>query len=59
MAQRAVSRNRTQGRADVSALPLACAAVVVDDPEAVAAVFERDLGLPRREVPVPGGGAVP
>ena len=43
----------------MSALPLSCAAVVVDDPEAVAAVFERDLGLPRREVPVPGGGAVP
>ena len=38
--------------------PLAYVAVVVDDPERVAAVFERDLGLPRTEVPAPGG-AVP
>ena len=38
--------------------PLACVALVVDDPEGVAAVFERDLGLPRTDVPAPGG-AVP
>lgn len=41
-----------------SAPPLAYVAVVVDDPEKVAAVFERDLGLPRTDVPAPGG-AVP
>ena len=38
--------------------PLACVAVVVDDPGRVAAVFERDLGLPRTDVAAPGG-AVP
>ena len=38
--------------------PLAYVAAVVDDPEAVASVFERDLGLPRAEVSAPGG-AVP
>ena len=38
--------------------PLAYVAVVVDDPGRVAAVFERDLGLPCTEVPAPGG-AVP
>ena len=38
--------------------PLACVAVVVDDPARVAAFFERDLGLPRIEVSAPGG-AVP
>ena len=43
---------------EVDAPPLACVAVVVDDPERVAAVFERDLGLPRTEVAAPGG-AVP
>ena len=42
----------------MSAPPLACVAVVVDDPERVATVFERDLGLPRTEVSAPGG-AVP
>jgi len=43
----------------VASVPaLAYVAVVVDDPERVAAVFERDLGLPRTEVPAPGG-AVP
>ena len=41
-----------------SAPPLAYVAVVVDDPDRVAAIFERDLGLPRTEVPAPGG-AVP
>ena len=35
--------------------PLACVALVVDDPESVATVFERDLGLPRADVPAPGG----
>ena len=45
-------------RPAVTAPPLACVAVVVDDPERVAAVFERDLGLPRTEVSAPGG-AVP
>ena len=45
-------------RSVASAPPLAYVAVVVDDPERVAAVFERDLGLPRTEVPAPGG-AVP
>ena len=38
--------------------PLAYVAAVVDEPENVAAVFERDLGLPRAEVSAPGG-AVP
>ena len=37
---------------------LAYVAVVVDDPERVAAVFERDLGLPRMEVST-SDGAVP
>ena len=41
-----------------SAPPLAYVAVVVDDPGRVAAVFERDLGLPRTEVSAPDG-AVP
>ena len=45
-------------RLGVGAPPLACIAVVVDGPERVAAVFERDLGLPRTEVSAPGG-AVP
>ena len=45
-------------RSVASVPPLAYVAVVVDDPERVAAVFERDLGLPRSEVPAPGG-AVP
>ena len=45
-------------RSGVTAPPLAYVAVVVDDPERVATVFERDLGLPRTEVPAPGG-AVP
>ncbi len=45
-------------RSAVNAPPLAYVAVVVDDPARVAAVFERDLGLPRTEVPAPGG-AVP
>ena len=39
----------------VSAPPLAYVAAVVDDPDRVAAVFERDLGLPRAEVAAPGG----
>ena len=39
----------------MSAPPLAYVAVVVDDPDRVAAVFERDLGLPRTEVAAPGG----
>ena len=47
-----------RSRSGVNAPPLACVAVVVDDPERVATVFERDLGLPRTEVPAPGG-AVP
>ena len=38
-----------------SAPPLAYVAIVVDDPDRVAAIFERDLGLPRTEVPAPGG----
>ena len=41
-----------------SAPPLAYVAVVVDDPKGVAAIFERELGLPRTEVSAPGG-AVP
>ena len=45
-------------RSGVNAPPLAYVAVVVDDPARVATVFERDLGLPRTEVPAPGG-AVP
>ena len=45
-------------RSDTSAPPLACVAVVVDDPESVASVFERGLGLPRIEVSAPGS-AVP
>ena len=46
------------GPSDTSAPPLAYVAVVVDDPGRAATVFERDLGLPRTEVPAPGG-AVP
>ncbi|MDD9983054.1 MAG: VOC family protein [Gammaproteobacteria bacterium] len=42
-------------RSAASVPALAYVAVVVDDPERVAAVFERDLGLPRTEVPAPGG----
>ena len=42
-------------RPGVSAPPLAYVAAVVDDPDRVAAVFERDLGLPRAEVAAPGG----
>ena len=51
---------RTGGapRSGAGAPPLAYVAVVVDDPGRVATVFERDLGLPRTEVPAPGG-AVP
>ena len=45
-------------RPATSAPPLAYVAVVVDDPVRVAAVFERDLGLPRGDTPAPGG-AVP
>ena len=45
-------------RLDASAPPLACVAVVVDDPEGVASVFQDALGLPRTEVSAPGG-AVP
>ncbi len=45
-------------RPEASAPRLSCVAVVVDDPERVAAVFERDLGLPCTEVSAPGG-AVP
>lgn len=45
-------------RPGASRPPLAYVAVVVDDPERVATVFERDLGLPRAEVSAPGG-AVP
>ena len=59
MASWAISRDRASGEASVSVPPLACVAVVVDDPGGVATVFERDLGLPRTGVPVPGGGAVP
>ena len=39
----------------VSAPPLAYVAVVVDEPDRVAAIFEHDLGLPRTEVAAPGG----
>ena len=39
----------------VGAPPLAYVAAVVDDPDRVASVFERDLGLPRTEVAAPGG----
>ena len=42
-------------RSGADAPPLAYVAVVVDDPERVATVFEHDLGLPRTEVPAPGG----
>ena len=52
-----VGTGRTS-RSGVNAPPLAYVAVVVDDPESVATVFERDLGLPRTEVTAPGG-AVP
>ena len=45
-------------RSGVNAPPLACVAVVVDDPDRVATTFERDLGLPRTEVAAPGG-AIP
>ena len=45
-------------RSGVNAPPLACVAVVVDDPDRVATTFERDLGLPRTEAPAPGG-AIP
>ena len=45
-------------KSGASAPALAYVAAVVDDPAGVAAVFERDLGLPRAEVPAPGG-AVP
>ena len=44
--------------AKTGAPPLAYLAVVVDDPEGVAAFFERDLGLPRSDVASPAG-AVP
>ena len=43
---------------EADAPPLVYVAVVVDDRERVAAVFERDLGLPRIDMPSPGG-AVP
>ena len=42
-------------RPGVNAPPLAYLAVVVDEPECVATVFERDMGLPRAEVSAPGG----
>ena len=42
-------------RSGADAPPLAYVAVVVDDPERVATFFEHDLGLPRTEVPAPGG----
>ena len=45
-------------RSSAIAPPLACVAAVVDDPVRAAALFERDLGLPRTEVSAPGG-AVP
>ena len=45
-------------RSGVNAPPLACVAVVVDDPDGVATTLERDLRLPRTEVSAPGG-AVP
>ena len=46
---------RYEERPDVSAPPLAYVAVVVDDPDRVATVFEQDLGLPRTEVAAQGG----
>ena len=46
---------RYEEQPDVSAPPLAYVAVVVDDPDGVASIFERDLGLPRTEVAAPGG----
>ena len=46
---------RYEERPDVSAPPLVYVAVVVDDPDGVASIFERDLGLPRTEVAAPGG----
>ena len=49
---------RYVAKPQASAPPLAYVAVVVDDPKGVAAIFERDLGLPRTEVSAPGG-AVP
>ena len=42
-------------RSGVNAPPLAYIAVVVDDPEGVATVLERDLGLSRADVSAPGG----
>ena len=46
---------RYEERPHVSAPPLAYVAVVVDDRDAVASIFERDLGLPRTEVAAAGG----
>ena len=46
-------------RSGTGAPALAYVAAVVDDPDGVAAVFERDLGLPRTEVPIPGSGVAP
>ena len=57
MPMQGVGAGRTT-RSGANAPPLAYVAVVVDDPESVATVFERDLGLPRTEVAAPGG-AVP
>ena len=52
------AENERAPSSGTSAPPLAYVAVVVDEPGRVAAVFERDLGLPRTEVSAPGG-AVP
>ena len=55
---RGVGAETGRGPSGTGAPPLAYVAVVVDDPVRVAAVFERDLGLPCTEVSAPGG-AVP
>ena len=47
-----------RAKPEASVPALAYVAAVVDDPEGVAAVFERDLGLPRAEVPAPGGAVL-
>ena len=58
MSMQGVGAETGRGPSGTSAPPLAYVAVVVDDPGRVAAVFERDLALPRTEVSAPGG-AVP
>ena len=58
MPMQGVGAETRRGPSGARTPPLAYVAVVVDDPGRVAAVFERDLGLPRTEVPAPGG-AVP